>query len=76
LTDVDVPVIVNASTVIDMARTQEVPMSTNPLTALADEHIRDLHATAARERLADLARCCRTALRQRLVARFRRTCPC
>jgi hypothetical protein len=67
LTDVDVPVIVNASTIIDMARAQEFPMSTNPLTALADEHIRDLHATAARERLAALARCCRPSTWRSLV---------
>ena len=37
--------------------------------ALAEEHIRDLHAAATRDRLLALARCCRPATWRRETAR-------
>jgi hypothetical protein len=45
----------------------------NPIamSALADEHIRDLHRTAARYRLAALARCCQPATWRRAASRAR-----
>lgn len=48
-------------------------MITTPVSALAAEHIRDLQAEAARERLGALARRCRPA-RWRLTARLRPAC--
>lgn len=41
------------------------------VSALADEHIRDLHEAAARRRLVALVRCCRPATWRRAATRAR-----